>query len=237
MSSRIYQVTQRSHLRQALAATKHREVERNEDPIYTPSSDPNFPVESTIDRIANKNLAHRSKESRNLDASNGISREPPKQLWKPTSSSSNSPTRDQNALESSSVYSAGQGVIANDVFDMTNNTANQVGSPTFHGEPGVAATKPKHSTAGKPESSYELFKTGRINMDATTEEVLPTALKKYKINGDARNYDLILMSADRELLLAPNDRPLPIFKMLDRLGQKLMFILRKKEKTEVEQAI
>lgn len=89
------------------------------------------------------------------------------------------------------------------------------------------------STAGTSrggESSnpqVEIFKSFRVSIDDPCHKVLPVALKKYNITADWRQYALYIVHGDQERCLGLNERPLILFKQLDREGRKPMFMLRK----------
>jgi hypothetical protein len=64
-------------------------------------------------------------------------------------------------------------------------------------------------------------------MDDPCYKVLPAALKKYNINADWRHYALYIVYGDQERCLGLDERPLILFKQLDKEGRKPMFMLRK----------
>ena len=64
-------------------------------------------------------------------------------------------------------------------------------------------------------------------MEDPCEKVLPAALKKYNINADWKNYALYIVYGDQERCLGLKEKPLILFKQLDREGKKPMFMLRK----------
>jgi len=73
----------------------------------------------------------------------------------------------------------------------------------------------------------EIFKSFRVSMEDPCEKVLPAALKKYNINADWKNYALYIVYGDQERCLGLREKPLILFKQLDREGRKPMFMLRK----------
>jgi hypothetical protein len=93
------------------------------------------------------------------------------------------------------------------------NSANQVSS----------------SSAQAPSSNpqVEIFKSFRVSIDDPCHKVLPVALKKYNITADWRQYALYIVHGDQERCLGLNERPLILFKQLDKEGRKPMFMLRK----------
>ncbi|KAH0544349.1 hypothetical protein FGG08_001490 [Glutinoglossum americanum] len=80
-------------------------------------------------------------------------------------------------------------------------------------------------SAGAP--TVEIFKSFRVSMDDPCYKVLPAALKKYQINADWRQYALYIVYGDQERCLDLQERPLILFKQLDREGKKPMFMLRR----------
>jgi hypothetical protein len=86
-----------------------------------------------------------------------------------------------------------------------------------------------HSTISSPTRppSVEIFKSFRVGMDDPTWKVLPAALKKYNIRASAGQYALYVVWDEEERCLEMDEKPLLIFKRLDREGKKPMFMLRK----------
>ncbi|KAJ9637744.1 hypothetical protein H2199_007235 [Coniosporium tulheliwenetii] len=81
------------------------------------------------------------------------------------------------------------------------------------------------STTTNPQ--VEIFKSFRVSIDDPCHKVLPVALKKYNITADWRQYALYIVHGDQERCLGLNERPLILFKQLDKEGRKPMFMLRK----------
>ncbi|KAI4264927.1 MAG: hypothetical protein L6R38_009757 [Xanthoria sp. 2 TBL-2021] len=75
--------------------------------------------------------------------------------------------------------------------------------------------------------SVEIFKSFRVSMEDPCHKVLPAALKKYNINADWRQYALYIVFGDQERCLGMEEKPLILFKQLDREGRKPMFMLRR----------
>jgi hypothetical protein len=73
----------------------------------------------------------------------------------------------------------------------------------------------------------EIFKSFRVSIDDPCHKVLPVALKKYNITADWRQYALYIVHGDQERCLGLNEKPLILFKQLDKEGRKPMFMLRK----------
>ncbi|KAI8628563.1 hypothetical protein F5Y19DRAFT_464945 [Xylariaceae sp. FL1651] len=76
-------------------------------------------------------------------------------------------------------------------------------------------------------SSVEIFKSFRVSMDDPCYKVLPAALKKYQINAPWDQYALYIVYGDQERCLGLDEKPLILFKQLDKEGKKPMFMLRK----------
>jgi len=68
-----------------------------------------------------------------------------------------------------------------------------------------------------------------VSMEDTTLKVLPAALKRYDIKHAPEAYNLFVVYGDVERCLEPNEKPLALFKQLDKEGKKPMFMLRVKE--------
>ena len=75
--------------------------------------------------------------------------------------------------------------------------------------------------------SVEIFKSFRVSMEDPCEKVLPAALKKYNIQADWRQYALYIVHGDQERCLGLKEKPLILFKQLDKEGRKPMFMLRR----------
>lgn len=84
--------------------------------------------------------------------------------------------------------------------------------------------EPSTSGAGP---GVEIFKSFRVSMEDPCEKVLPAALKKYNIVADWRQYALYIVYGDQERCLGLREKPLILFKQLDKEGRKPMFMLRR----------
>jgi hypothetical protein len=73
----------------------------------------------------------------------------------------------------------------------------------------------------------EIFKSFRVSWEDPCYKVLPAALKKYNIQSDPKNYALYIVYGDQERCLALDEKPLLLFKQLEKEGRKPMFMLRK----------
>jgi hypothetical protein len=76
-------------------------------------------------------------------------------------------------------------------------------------------------------ASVEIFKSFRVSMEDPCYKVLPAALKKYNINAPWEQYALYIVYGDNERCLGMEEKPLILFKQLDKDGLKPMFMLRK----------
>lgn len=90
-------------------------------------------------------------------------------------------------------------------------------------------TNPPSSAPAQSSTNpqVEIFKSFRVSIDDPCHKVLPVALKKYNITADWRQYALYIVHGDQERCLGLNERPLILFKQLDKEGRKPMFMLRK----------
>ncbi|KAL9027903.1 MAG: hypothetical protein Q9196_003639, partial [Gyalolechia fulgens] len=79
---------------------------------------------------------------------------------------------------------------------------------------------PPLSSAASVAPSVEIFKSFRVSMEDPCHKVLPAALKKYNINADWRQYALYIVFGDQERCLGMEEKPLILFKQLDREGRK-----------------
>lgn len=119
-------------------------------------------------------------------------------------------------------------------------SASSIRTGYDHEEPPPPNPTPTPSASSRNESrntdsaapSVEIFKSFRVSMDDPCHKVLPAALKKYNINADWRQYALYIVYGDQERCLALDEKPLILFKQLDKEGRKPMFMLRKSAPTE-----
>ncbi|APA11074.1 hypothetical protein SS1G_03194 [Sclerotinia sclerotiorum 1980 UF-70] len=81
--------------------------------------------------------------------------------------------------------------------------------------------------SGGGGASVEIFKSFRVSMEDPCYKVLPAALKKYNINAPWEQYALYIVYGDKERCLGMEEKPLILFKQLDKEGKKPMFMLRK----------
>jgi hypothetical protein len=93
---------------------------------------------------------------------------------------------------------------------------------------------PAPDTPGGGNASVEIFKSFRVSMDDPCYKVLPAALKKYQINAPWDQYALYIVYGDQERCLGLDEKPLILFKQLDKEGKKPMFMLRKTNPAPVD---
>lgn len=87
--------------------------------------------------------------------------------------------------------------------------------------------QPEETTPSGSGPGVEIFKSFRVSMEDPCEKVLPAALKKYNIHADWRQYALYIVYGDQERCLGLREKPLILFKQLDKEGRKPMFMLRR----------
>ena len=109
------------------------------------------------------------------------------------------------------------------VIPSVHNSMN--GSTTSRRTAGSA--NPSSSGSGADTPSVEIFKSFRVGLDDPCHKVLPHALQKYNIQADWRHYALYIVYGDQERCVDLHEKPLALFKDLDREGKKPMFMLRK----------
>ncbi|OAA57257.1 MAPKKK cascade protein kinase regulator Ste50 [Cordyceps fumosorosea ARSEF 2679] len=93
---------------------------------------------------------------------------------------------------------------------------------------------PVPDTPNHPPGSVEIFKSFRVSMEDPCYKVLPAALRKYQINAPWDQYALYIVYGDQERCLAMDEKPLILFKQLDKEGKKPMFMLRKTTSAPVD---
>ncbi|ODA77071.1 hypothetical protein RJ55_07589 [Drechmeria coniospora] len=95
------------------------------------------------------------------------------------------------------------------------------------GAPPRRRETPVPDTPSTSNAAVEIFKSFRVSMDDPCYKVLPAALKKYQINAPWDQYALYIVYGDQERCLGMDEKPLILFKQLDKEGKKPMFMLRK----------
>lgn len=67
----------------------------------------------------------------------------------------------------------------------------------------------------------------RVGWEDPCYKVLPAALRKYDVKQDWRQYSLYIVYGDYERVVGLEEKPLALFKELEKEGKKPMFMLRK----------
>lgn len=111
-------------------------------------------------------------------------------------------------------------VNENESYTPYNNTRDSV-------RPAPSRRAPTPAQDQNKDASVEIFKSFRVSMEDPCYKVLPAALKKYNINAPWEHYALYIVYGDQERCLELNEKPLILFKQLDKEGKKPMFMLRK----------
>ena len=93
---------------------------------------------------------------------------------------------------------------------------------------------PDTPISGLSGSSVEVYKSFRIGMDDPCYKVLPTALRKYNIQPPWDNYGLYIVYGNQERCLTMDEKPLHLFKQLDKEGKRPMFMLRKTTNAQLD---
>lgn len=93
---------------------------------------------------------------------------------------------------------------------------------------------PAPDTPNPSNASVEIFKSFRVSMEDPCYKVLPAALKKYQINAPWDQYALYIVYGDQERCLGLDEKPLILFKQLDKEGKKPMFMLRKTNNAQAD---
>ncbi|ROW13009.1 hypothetical protein VPNG_05966 [Cytospora leucostoma] len=93
---------------------------------------------------------------------------------------------------------------------------------------------PDTPQSSSSNASVEIFKSFRVSLDDPCYKVLPAALKKYQINAPWDQYALYIVYGDQERCLGLEEKPLILFKQLDKEGKKPMFMLRKTNSAQVD---
>ena len=102
------------------------------------------------------------------------------------------------------------------------------GNPTSGRNRGISRD-PEYSPApsSRDPPSVEIFKSFRVSLEDPCWKVLPAALKKYNIDANWQQYSLYIVYGDQERCLGLDEKPLDLFKQLDKEGRKPMFMLRR----------
>jgi protein STE50 len=122
-----------------------------------------------------------------------------------------------------------RGNLSNNTFQPTSAVVSSAHNSVNGSTP---TTSIPTSASGGPASSaeapsVEIFKSFRVGLEDPCHRVLPAALRKYNIQADWRQYALYIVYGDQERCVGLDEKPLALFKDLDKDGKKPMFMLRK----------
>jgi hypothetical protein len=93
--------------------------------------------------------------------------------------------------------------------------------------PQLADTSAAPASSNASISGGEIYKSFKVSMEDPCYKVLPAALKKYNINAPPEDYALYIVCGKEERCLQHDEKPLILFKQLDKEGKKPMFMLRR----------
>ncbi|KAF8866725.1 BcSTE50, mitogen-activated protein kinase [Acephala macrosclerotiorum] len=138
------------------------------------------------------------------------------------------PTLSGSTLASRS-YRSDQPTPARSTFPQNDNDNYQPSTYSRDSQKPAPLRRAQTPALDTPSSngSVEIFKSFRVSMEDPCYKVLPAALKKYNINAPWEQYALYIVYGDKERCLGMEEKPLILFKQLDKEGKKPMFMLRK----------
>lgn len=200
---------------------------KNASPTYLPSGQERSLMEQALDPA---NAAERAVlSSSHLAAMNGGSQasispgHPSPNQPSPTSP----PTLSGSTLASRS-YRSDQPTPGRSTFSNENDSyqPSTYSRDSTKPAPSRRAQTPALDTPSS-NGSVEIFKSFRVSMEDPCYKVLPAALRKYNINAPWEQYALYIVYGDKERCLGMDEKPLILFKQLDKEGKKPMFMLRK----------
>lgn len=138
---------------------------------------------------------------------------------------------DRSAPNTGSSYGYSDGYPPSTASALVSDPASAFRSNAVSNAPGRSRGTTRDNddspSAGSGAPSVEIFKSFRVSMDDPCHKVLPAALKKYNIQADWRQYALYIVYGDQERCLGLEEKPLILFKQLDKEGRKPMFMLRR----------
>lgn len=150
-----------------------------------------------------------------------------------------SPTSPQNLVGGTTL--ASRSYRGDSIAPSTRSTVNDADHSNYNSrDKGLSAVPPRRRETPVPDTpsasnaSVEIFKSFRVSMDDPCHKVLPAALKKYQINAPWDQYALFIVYGDQERCLGMDEKPLILFKQLDKEGKKPMFMLRKTNSAQVD---
>lgn len=204
---------------------------KNASPTYPPPM-AEYPYENMQQNAVNNNHNHNNHNNYNNQNNNGLSSQNQPVLPPPADDMRGHP----------SPTSPGAGAIHHPSYSHHTSLPNMNANPPPTARrtepmrnPSTAADRDRTTprTPQYPEddrgggSEPDIFKSFRVSMDDPCRKVLPAALKRYNIQADWRLYALYIVHGDQERCLGLEEKPLILFKQLDREGRKPMFMLRR----------
>ncbi|KAL3423061.1 protein kinase regulator ste50 [Phlyctema vagabunda] len=201
---------------------------KNASPTYLPTTQERSLMEQALDPA---NAAERAVlSSSHLAAMNGGS-QPSTSPGHPSPNqpSPTSPSTAGGSTLASRSYRSDVPTPARSMFPQNENDGYQQSTYSRDSKaPSRRAPTPALDTpSGGSGASVEIFKSFRVSMEDPCYKVLPAALKKYNINAPWEQYALYIVYGDQERCLGMEEKPLILFKQLDKEGKKPMFMLRK----------
>ena len=97
--------------------------------------------------------------------------------------------------------------------------------PFRRGEPNTPGINNSNTT--RPGASVQIFRFFPLSLEDPCSKVLPAALEKYNITASWEQYALYIVYGNNERCLGMEEKPLALFKQLDKEGKKPLFMLRK----------
>lgn len=201
---------------------------KNASPTYLPTTQERSLMEQALDP---SNAAERAVlSSSHLAAMNGSQPSNSPGYPSPNQPSPTSPPVLSGSSLPSRSYRSDMPTPARSTFQSENDSyqASTYSRDSTKPAPLRRAQTPAPDTpAGSSAASVEIFKSFRVSMEDPCYKVLPAALKKYNINAPWEQYALYIVYGDKERCLGMEEKPLILFKQLDKEGKKPMFMLRK----------
>lgn len=186
-------------------------------------------AEQTLDPA---NAAERAVlSSSHLAAMNGTANQPSPGYPSPNMPS---PTSPPNHLSGTTLASRS---YRGDLPSSTRTTFSETDHGSYTPKPPSGPPRRRETPAPdtpNPNASVEIFKSFRVSLEDPCYKVLPAALKKYQINAPWDQYALYIVYGDQERCLGLDEKPLILFKQLDKEGKKPMFMLRKTNSAPVD---
>jgi hypothetical protein len=201
---------------------------KNASPTYLQSGQERSLMEQALDPAAAAERAVLS--SSHLAAMNGSQTSTSPGHPSPNQPSPTSPPSLGGSTLASRSYRSDQPTPARSTFQGNDNDQYQASTYSRDSQKPAPSRRGAQTPAlDTPSSngSVEIFKSFRVSMEDPCYKVLPAALKKYNINAPWEQYALYIVYGDKERCLGMEEKPLILFKQLDKEGKKPMFMLRK----------